>query len=177
MHNFYSVEKFRATYADNLPALEGKQQWEIVNPGFKLCAPVQNRAPGRPRKQRIRSTGEGKGLCPRKYKCKRCGRCGHKTKGCKESVDPAFGEEEHWGADNADDHPTANEPAVAEVQDEEEEEEPEVDVLQQQMPPPKETSHEASTQASVVRSVPTTCVSLHSYLQLVSVFISSYLKN
>ena len=120
---------FRATYADNLPALEGKQQWDCVDPGFKLCAPVQNRPPGRPRKQRIRSTSEGKGLGPRKYKCKRCGRCGHKTKGCKESVDPTFREEEHWGADNADDHPTADEPAEAEVQDEEEEE-PEVDVLQ-----------------------------------------------
>ena len=86
---------FRATYADNLPALEGKQQWDYVDPGFKLCAPIQNRPPGRPRKQRIRSTSEGKGLGPRKYKCKRCGRCGHKAKGCKESVDLAFGEEEH----------------------------------------------------------------------------------
>ncbi|XP_040245799.1 uncharacterized protein [Aegilops tauschii subsp. strangulata] len=71
---------------------------------------------------------------------------------CRQWQITAFGEEEHWGADNADDHPTANEPAEAEVEDEEEDEEPYVDVLQQQMPPPKETSHEASTQASVVRS-------------------------
>ncbi|XP_020152563.1 uncharacterized protein [Aegilops tauschii subsp. strangulata] len=72
VHKFYYVEKFRATYADNLPALEGKQQWEIVNPGFKLSAPVQNRAPGRPRKTRIRSSSEGKGLGPRRKKCGRC---------------------------------------------------------------------------------------------------------
>jgi hypothetical protein len=32
------------------------------------------------------------------------------------------------------------------------------------MPPPKEASHEASTQASVVRYVPATCFSLHPYL-------------
>ena len=129
---------FRATYAENLPALEGKQQWDIIDPGFKLCAPVQHRAPGRPKKQRIRSSTEGKGLGPRKHKCKRCGRCGHKAKGCKQSVDPAFGEDEHWGADNADDHPTANEPAEAEIQEEEEEEdETAPDVLQQKMTPPK----------------------------------------
>ena len=56
------------------------------------------------------------------------------------------------GAQNADDHPTTNDPAEAEVQDEDEDE-PIPDVVQQQMPPPKEPSHEASTQASVVRYV------------------------
>ena len=146
VHKYYSVDMFRATYLENLPALEGKQQWDIIDPGFKLCAHIQHRAPGRPRKQRIRSSTEGKGLGPRKHKCKRCGRCGHKAKGCKQSVDPAFGEDEHWGSDNADDHPTANELAEAEIQEEEDETTP--DVLQQQMPPPKEPSHDASTGAS-----------------------------
>ena len=107
VHKYYSVEKFIATYADNLPALEGKQQWDTVDPGFKLCAPVQNRAPGRPRKQRIRASSEGKGLGARKRKCKRCGRFGHIAKNCKESVDAAFGEEdEHWGAENVDEDAT-----------------------------------------------------------------------
>ena len=152
VHKYYSVEMFRATYAENLPALEGKQQWDIVDPGFKLCAPVQKQAPGRPRKQRIRASSEGKGLGPRKKKCKRCGRCGHQAKGCTRSVDPAFGEEEHWGAQNADDHPTADEPAIVEVQDEDEDQ-PIPDVVQHEMRPPREPSHEASTQASVVRYV------------------------
>ena len=148
VHKYYSVDMFRATYAENIPSLEGKQQWDIVDPGFKLCAPIQARPPGRPRKQKIRSSTEGKGLGPRKYKCKRCGRCGHKAKGCKQSVDPAFGEDEHWGADNADDHPTTNEPAQAEIQEEEEEEDETTPDVQQQMPPPKEPSHDASTEAS-----------------------------
>ncbi|KAI5006713.1 hypothetical protein ZWY2020_033956 [Hordeum vulgare] len=60
----------------------------------------------------------------------------------------AFGEDEHWGADNADDHPTTNEPAQAEIQEEEEEEDETTPDVQQQMPPPKEPSHDASTEAS-----------------------------
>ncbi|KAI5004110.1 hypothetical protein ZWY2020_031353 [Hordeum vulgare] len=53
---------------------------------------------------------------------------------------------EHRGVDNANDHPTANEPAKAEIQ-EEEEDGTALDV-QQQMPPRKEPSHDASTEAS-----------------------------
>ncbi|KAM0857417.1 hypothetical protein ACQ4PT_048492 [Festuca glaucescens] len=44
VHEYYSVARFKATYAHALPALEGKQQWDIVDPGFKLCAPVLKRA-------------------------------------------------------------------------------------------------------------------------------------
>ena len=36
--------------ARNNMMAEGKQQWDIVDPGFKLCAPVQKQAPVRPRK-------------------------------------------------------------------------------------------------------------------------------
>ena len=105
VHPYYSVQMFNATYADNLPAMEGKQQWDVVDPGFKLCAPVQNRPHGRPRKTRIRAKSEGKGLGGRRKKCPRCGRLGHHGNKCKESIDPAFGEEdEHWGADNAPEH-------------------------------------------------------------------------
>ncbi|KAE8781269.1 hypothetical protein D1007_45510 [Hordeum vulgare] len=58
------------------------------------------------------------------------------------------GIDEHWGADNADDHPTTNEPAQAEIQEEEEEVDETTPDVQQQMPPPKEPSHDASTEAS-----------------------------
>ncbi|KAM0837613.1 hypothetical protein ACQ4PT_061525 [Festuca glaucescens] len=44
VHDYYSVAKFKDTYAHALPALEGKQQWDIVDPGFKLCPPVLKRA-------------------------------------------------------------------------------------------------------------------------------------
>ena len=95
VHEYFSVARFNATYAENLPAMEGKQQWDVVDPGFKLSAPLQNRAPGRPRKTRIRAKSEGKGLGGRRKKCGRCGRLGHRGTHCKESIDPAFGEEEH----------------------------------------------------------------------------------
>jgi hypothetical protein len=73
VHEYYSIAKFKATYANNVPSIEAKHQWEVVNPN----APIQTRAPGRPRKTRIRSSAEGSGLGPRKRKCKRCGGLGH----------------------------------------------------------------------------------------------------
>lgn len=32
VHDYCSVARFKATYAQALPALEGKQQWDIVDP-------------------------------------------------------------------------------------------------------------------------------------------------
>ncbi|KAM0884524.1 hypothetical protein ACQ4PT_030919 [Festuca glaucescens] len=92
VHDYYSVAKFKATYAHALPALEGKQQWDIVDPGFKLCPPVLKRAAGRPRKSRIRRRSEGAGLGPRRRKCTRCGGSGHFAKYCDNAVDPTFRE-------------------------------------------------------------------------------------
>jgi hypothetical protein len=67
-----------------------------------LHPPSQGRAPGRPRNVRIRSSAEGgTRLGPRKHKCKRCGGFDHIARGCKNAVDLAFGEDEHWGAENA----------------------------------------------------------------------------
>jgi hypothetical protein len=66
-----------------------------------LPAPVQRRAPERPRKTRIRSSAEETGLGPRKRKCKRCGWLGHIARNYKNAVDPAFGEDQHWSAKNA----------------------------------------------------------------------------
>ncbi|KAL5648048.1 hypothetical protein ACJX0J_042403, partial [Zea mays] len=77
---YYSVAKFNATYADNVPCIESQHQWDIVNPGFVLHALVQSRAPGRPRKTRIRSSAEGSGLGPRRRK--------------------SFGEDQQWGDAN-----------------------------------------------------------------------------
>ncbi|KAM0831481.1 hypothetical protein ACQ4PT_065497 [Festuca glaucescens] len=92
VHDYYSVARFKATYAHALPALEGKQQWDKVDLGFKLCAPILNRAAGRPRKSRIRPHSEGAGLGARRCKCTRCGGSGHFAKYCDNAVDPAFGE-------------------------------------------------------------------------------------
>jgi hypothetical protein len=66
-----------------------------------LHAPVQGRAPGRPRKTRIRSSAKSIGLGPRKRKHERCEGLGHIVRNCKNAVDPAFREDQHWGAENA----------------------------------------------------------------------------
>ncbi|XP_020167209.1 uncharacterized protein [Aegilops tauschii subsp. strangulata] len=72
---YFSVSKFRVAYAENVPALLGKDQWNIVDPGFKLRSPVLTRPPGRPRKNRIRVGEEGR--VKKQRKCKRCGILGH----------------------------------------------------------------------------------------------------
>ena len=56
---YFSVAKFRVAYAENVHALLGKDQWNIVDPGFKLHSPVLTRPPGRPRKNKIRAGEEG----------------------------------------------------------------------------------------------------------------------
>ena len=53
---YFSVAKLKVAYADNVPALRRKNQWEIVEPSIKLCPPVLTRLPGRPRRNRIRGT-------------------------------------------------------------------------------------------------------------------------
>ncbi|KAG2553392.1 hypothetical protein PVAP13_9KG524600 [Panicum virgatum] len=87
--------------SENVPSIESQYQWDIIDPGFILHAPLQTIAPGRPKKTRIRSSAEGTGLGPRKRKCKRCGELVHFASKCKNAVDPSFGEDQHWGAENA----------------------------------------------------------------------------
>ncbi|KAK1692732.1 hypothetical protein QYE76_009429 [Lolium multiflorum] len=115
VHDYYSVAKFKATYAHALPALEGKQQWDPVDPGFKICPPVLKRAAGRPRKSRIRPRSEGAGLGPRRRKCTRCGGSGHFAKYCDNAVDPAFGE--CFDVSNDEQNDDQNEDAVEATSD------------------------------------------------------------
>lgn len=92
VHEHYSVARFKETYAVPLPALEGKHQWDVVDPRFKLCALVLKRAAGRPRKSRYKPRSERAGLRARKRKCTRCGGSSHFGKYCDNAVDSAFGE-------------------------------------------------------------------------------------
>ena len=108
---YFSVAKFRAAYAENVPALLGKDQWNIVDPGFKLHSPVLTRPPGRPRKNRIRAGEEGR--VKKQRKCKRCGILGHIARGCTNPVDASFGEEEQWAAANAEENAAAEENATS----------------------------------------------------------------
>ena len=88
---YFSVAKFRAAYADNVPALLGKDQWEVYDPGFKLCPPMLNRAPGRPRVNRLRTAIEGATI--KRRPCKRCGIVGYIQRKCNNRVPNQFGDE------------------------------------------------------------------------------------
>ena len=104
---YFSVAKFKAAYAQNVPALLGKYQWTIVDPGFKLHAPVLTRPPGRPRKNRIRASAEG-GV-RRQRKCKRCGTPGHIARLCTNLVSASFGEDDQAGAANTEENEATEE--------------------------------------------------------------------
>ena len=116
---YFSVAKFRAAYAMNVPTLLGKDQWMKVDPGFKLYSPVLTRPVGRPRKNRIRASAEG-GPPIRRRKCKRCGIPGHIARLCKNPVDPAFGMEDQAGAANAEENEAAIQHEEIEAMDHEE---------------------------------------------------------
>ena len=94
---YFSVAKLRSAYADSVPSLRGKDQWEIVEPSIKLCPPVLTRPPGRPRKNRIRGSAEGTNI--RRRKCKRCGLTGHIKRLCTNPVPMGFGEEGYEGVE------------------------------------------------------------------------------
>ena len=98
---FY-VAKFKAAYVSNVPALLGKDQRNIVDPGFKLHPLVLTRPSGRPRKNRVRRGEEGH--VKRQRKCKKCGTLGHIAGKCTNPVDASFGEEEQWEATNAEEN-------------------------------------------------------------------------
>jgi hypothetical protein len=103
---YFSIAKFRAAYAMNVPTLLEKDQWMKVDPGFKMYSPVLTRPAGRPRKNRTRASAEG-GAPIRRRKCKCSGTPGHIARLCKNPVDPAFGMEDQVGAANAGENEAA----------------------------------------------------------------------
>ncbi|XP_062179414.1 uncharacterized protein LOC133884024 [Phragmites australis] len=80
VHDYYSVQRFKATYAAMIPPMTDRSQWPIVDLGYKVFPQQQKRGAGRPRVQRIRGVLEpGR----RTVKCRRCGDFGHFEKTCK----------------------------------------------------------------------------------------------
>ena len=76
MHDYYSLERFKATYQFVVNPMVDKSQW----PGFEMLTPKLERVAGRPKVKRIKAKGE-----PGKmgfYQCKRCLQFGHIEKGC-----------------------------------------------------------------------------------------------
>ena len=61
VHDYYSVAKFKAAYEGRVTTMPNRFQWPVVDMGFQVWTPLQKRAPGRPKVQRIRGALE-KGL-------------------------------------------------------------------------------------------------------------------
>ncbi|KAE8804763.1 hypothetical protein D1007_19178 [Hordeum vulgare] len=104
---YFSVAKFMAAYADNVPALLGKDQWNIVDPRFKLHSHVMTRPPGRLMKNRFKTREEGR--LPKRRACRKCGVLGHIARLCTNPVTASFGEEERWTTANAEENVAAME--------------------------------------------------------------------
>ena len=58
VHDYYSVERFKATYQFLVNPMVDKSQWPAVDPGFEMWPPKLERAAGRPKVKRIKSMGE-----------------------------------------------------------------------------------------------------------------------
>jgi hypothetical protein len=82
VHEYYSVDKFRAAYAGIVPPMPDRTDWPQVELEYKLLPPKQKRAAGRPRVVRIRGSAEERAN-KRKVKCRRCKGFGHFSKTCK----------------------------------------------------------------------------------------------
>lgn len=80
VHDYYSLERFKATYQFVVNPMVDKAQWPVVDPGFEMLPPKLERAAGRPRVKRIKAKGEPGKRGP--YQCKRCFQFGHIEKRC-----------------------------------------------------------------------------------------------
>jgi SWIM zinc finger len=80
VHEYYSLDKFRAAYAGRIPALTNKSKWVNVDLGYKVLPPLMKRSAGRPRKERIFGCLEPK---KKRQQCKKCKQFGHQQRTCK----------------------------------------------------------------------------------------------
>jgi hypothetical protein len=79
---YYSIDKFRAVYAQLIPAMPDKTQWPKSDHGFFMHPPLLKATAGRPKTQRYKGCSEkkrknGKHLCPI------CKEKGHHWHNCK----------------------------------------------------------------------------------------------
>jgi len=82
VHEYYSVARFKATYADRIEPIPDRSQWPVVDLGFKVYPPLLGRGAGRPKVVRQRGCLE-KNANKKKVKCPRCGDFSHFQKTCK----------------------------------------------------------------------------------------------
>ena len=55
LHEYYSVRRFKAAYANPIPALTDQSQWPEVDIEFTLSPPLKRRKPGRPQQSRYKA--------------------------------------------------------------------------------------------------------------------------
>jgi hypothetical protein len=80
VEDYYSVQRFKLAYQFQVAPMGDKSQWPKNDPPFEVVPSPLERSAGRPRKQRIKASGEpGKRVS---YQCKRCFHFGHIEKGC-----------------------------------------------------------------------------------------------
>ena len=94
LHDYYSVQRFRAAYATPIPALTDQSQWPEVEFEFSMCPPLTRRKAGRPKQSRFKAWFEkggsskngkkDKDVKPKRAKkgsknrCKLCEELGHR---------------------------------------------------------------------------------------------------
>jgi hypothetical protein len=59
---YYSVDKFRAAYAQLIPAMRDNTQWPESDHGFFMHPPLLKSTAGRPKTERYKGTSEKKKL-------------------------------------------------------------------------------------------------------------------
>jgi hypothetical protein len=81
VHVTYSVKKLKAAYAGYIPHITDKQQWPVVDKGFKVFPPAvkEKKGPSRTKKKRHLSYLERSGKATRQVICKSCGEPGHRA--------------------------------------------------------------------------------------------------
>ncbi|XP_037431196.1 uncharacterized protein LOC119297555 [Triticum dicoccoides] len=93
LHEYYSLERFRAAYRGVVEPLTDRSQWPNVKLDFLLHAPLPKSSVGRKRKSRLKSClekGGGnykkkpppKGQLGSQNRCKKCKQLGHRQAGC-----------------------------------------------------------------------------------------------
>ena len=58
VHEYFSVDRFRKTYACTFNPMTSKDSWPHVDLGYKITKPKVKRKPGRPRKSRVKAYDE-----------------------------------------------------------------------------------------------------------------------
>lgn len=80
---YFTVARFRTAYSMGIATMPSRNEWVSCDLGYTMNPPILRRPAGRPRKNRIKPSGEPK---KRTYKCARCGAYGHNKRKCKNAV-------------------------------------------------------------------------------------------